>query len=102
MKTIENIKKVALVFFLIIGITHIISGLMIGNQYFIPTSLIINRVLDIPFALTALVYGFSGILMHHYEKKKLLSRIFIGFTLFIFIILVYINFLLPDKSLPQL
>lgn len=97
MKTLENIKKVALIFFIIIGITHIVSGLMVSNRYFMPISLIINRILDIPFVLAALIYGFSGILINHYEQKKWLGRIFIGVTLFIFTILVYINFLLPDK-----
>lgn len=99
MKTAENIKKVALVFFILLGLMHIISGLMFSNGFMMPVSLIVNRVLDIPFAMSALIYGLSTIYTGLGDKKhRLLNIVFIGFSVLVFLALVYINFLIPDKQ----
>ncbi|MBU0667694.1 hypothetical protein KJ951_01240 [Patescibacteria group bacterium] len=99
MKTAENIKNVALILFIILGITHITSGLMLSNGYFMPTSMIINRVLDIPFAMTALIYAFMTIYTGIDEKsRKIPSIVMIIITLLIFLTLLYINLFIPDKS----
>jgi hypothetical protein len=100
MKTAENIKKVALLFFIVLGATHILSGLMFSNGYFTPTSLIVNRVLDIPFAMSALIYGLSAIYCGFGEKgNKVVNIILIIFSVFVFLLLIYINFLIPDKKI---
>lgn len=104
METIENIKKVALVLFVILGITHIVSGLMFSNGYLKEISFILNRSLDIPFAMTAVIYATSGIYLNSSEKsKKPLGIALIIISLLIFILLIYINLLIPDKiSLSEL
>jgi hypothetical protein len=99
MKTAENIKKVALAFFIFLGLGHIISGLMFSNNYAMPTTLIINRVLDVPFAMSALIYGLATIYSGLGDKKhKLLNIVFILFSVLVFLGLIYINFLIPDKK----
>ncbi len=102
MKTAENIKKIALVFFFILGSLHIISGLMTANNYFLPASLVLNRILDIPFAMTALVYAFTSILVNlPPQKHKTANIIFTVFSVLILVTLLYINLLIPDKpTLP--
>ena len=104
MKTIENIKKVALVLFIGLGITHIVSGLMFSNGYLKEISFILNRSLDIPFAITAVIYAASGIYLNSSEKsRKPLGIGLIIISLLIFILLIYINLLIPDKiSLSEL
>lgn len=98
MKTIENIKKVALVLFLVLGMVHITSGLMFANGYFMPTSMVINRVLDIPFAMTAVIYGSMVIYTGIDEKsRKVPGIILIAVSLLIFAFLIYINLFIPDK-----
>lgn len=98
MKTANNLKKVALVVFIVVGLVHILSGLMVSNNYYPETSLIINRVLDIPFAMTALVYGFISIYLKVDEsKRKSTSIALIAVSILIFMGLAYINFLVPDK-----
>jgi D-alanyl-lipoteichoic acid acyltransferase DltB (MBOAT superfamily) len=98
MKTADNIKKVALIFFLVLGLGHIISGLMFSNNFFLPASLITNRVLDIPFAMAALIYGLSSIYTEMGEKKHTaINIIFILISLLVFGLLLYINLLVPDK-----
>lgn len=99
MKTAENIKKVALAFFIVIGLAHILSGLMFSNNYFTPATLIVNRVLDIPFAMAALIYGLTTIYCGLGEKShKALTTILFIFSVFVFLFLIYINFLIPDKN----
>jgi hypothetical protein len=100
MKTAENIKKVALIFFLVLGLAHIVSGLMFSNNYVVPASLIINRILDIPFAMSALIYGLSSIYTELSDKHhKIVNIVFIVISLLIFALLLYINLLVPDKAL---
>jgi len=100
MKTAENIKKVALIFFMGVGLAHILSGLSFSNGYFTPASLIVNRVLDIPFAMSALIYGLSSIYCGLGEKgNKAINIILITFSVLVFLFLIYINFLIPDKKI---
>jgi hypothetical protein len=92
--TVENIKKVSLVFFIILGVLHIFSGLMASNNYYMPTTFIMNRVLDIPFAMSALLYGLSNIYASVYEHhQKVASYILSGIALLVFLLLIYINLL---------
>ncbi len=98
MKTVENIKKVALILFIFLGLAHIISGLMFSNGYFVEISFILNRSLDIPFAMTAVIYAASGIYLNTPEKNRKLAGIaLIIISLLIFALLIYINLLIPDK-----
>lgn len=100
MKTAENIQKTALVFFILLGSTHILSGLSVNNNYLLPSSLIVNKILDIPFAMTALLYGLSSIYTKLKEEyRKPANIIFMILSASVFVILLYINFLLPDKIL---
>lgn len=98
METAQNLKKIALIFFIILGLGHIISGLMMANAYFLPFSMIANRILNIPFAISALVYAFSSIASSLKAGKHTITNIiFIVLTLFIFIALTYINLFVPDR-----
>lgn len=100
MKTTENIKKVALVFFIVLGGAHLVSGLMVSVNYFVPVSTIANRVLDIPFAMSALLYGLTGISTKMNEKSRKIGNIVsIALSLLIFGVLIYINLLIPDKGI---
>lgn len=44
----ENLKKTSLVFLIILGPIHIISGLLYTQNPFLKTSFLTNRALDIP------------------------------------------------------
>lgn len=100
MKTAENIKKVALIFFLVLGLTHILSGLMFSNGYFTDISLTVNRVLDIPFAMSALLYALASMYGGFKEnRQKSMNIVMIVFSVLVLLILIYINFLIPDKKI---
>ncbi|MCA9373915.1 hypothetical protein KC725_02025 [Candidatus Peregrinibacteria bacterium] len=99
MQTADNIKKVALVLFVALGLVHILSGLMFANDYFMPASMILNRVLDIPFAMMALIYGLMSIYVNIDEKSRTTPKIaFIAICVIIFLLLLYINLFIPDKQ----
>lgn len=99
MKLITNIKNVALVLFIITGITHISAGLMLASNYLLPYSYIINRSFDIPFAMTAIIYGLTSIYSEIAEQhQKPVGVIFAVMTILIFGGLLYINLLVPDKT----
>jgi len=99
METFKNIKKVSILFFIVIGILHIGSSLFIANHMAMKSAMIINKTLDIPFAITGLIYGLSSLrLSLAIEEKphRILDAVLLGTILVIFIGLILINLLVPD------
>ena len=108
-KTTENLKKVSLILFIVLGLIHILTGFLMTNGVGLPYSFIINHVLDIPFAMTAVIYGLSSIksgrahgavpsgALQVEGDHKIINMSFIIMTLLIFVGLVYINIFVPDK-----
>ena len=94
----ENLKKVSLILFIVLGLIHILSGFLMASAIGLPLTFITNRVMAIPFAMTALIYSLASIKTGLKDQtNKMIDKIFIAFTLLIFIILIYITLLLPDK-----
>jgi len=99
MKPVENIKKMALVLFIVTGVIHISSGLISSNNYFLPLSHIINKSFDMPFAITALIYGFTTIVSNMKESRQKPAAVVLTIIAVLILAgLLYINLLLPDKS----
>jgi hypothetical protein len=99
MDTLNNIKKVSLIFFIVIGIAHIGSSLFIANDLLLKESIILNKTLDIPFVITALIYGFSSLRIALARKEKthrILDAVLIGIIALVFVGLIIINLLVPD------
>jgi len=92
------VRQVALIFFILLGGTHILTGLMASNNYLLPISNIINKVLDIPFAIIAASYGLSNIKIASNSPHKNLIYTLIGLTLLsLLLILLYINIFIPNR-----
>lgn len=101
MKTIENIKKVALAFFLVTGVIHLGSNVLIANELYLKQAEVARQILDIPFILTGLIYGFSSIrisLTNPNENHKILDIFFIIIILLALISLIIINLFIPNFS----
>lgn len=95
-----NIQKIALIFFFIIGTFHIVSHLMIINGYFIEIAYMVRSISEIPFVITAAIYGFMSlkISIASPEKKHTLSNIvLILFVILLFVGLIYLNLFIPDR-----
>ncbi len=100
MNTILNIKKVSLIFFVITGFLHLGSSIFIANEFFIKESFIINKIMDIPFILTGLIYAFTSLrlsLTDPEKNHKALDISLISIIILVLIALLLINILLPNR-----
>jgi succinate dehydrogenase hydrophobic anchor subunit len=101
MKTIENIKKVALAFFIITGLIHLGTSILIANDLFMKYSSIANKVMDIPFIITGMIYGLSSLrisLTNPEKSHKTMDISFIIITLIVLIGLLAINIVIPTLN----
>ncbi len=102
MKTIVNIKKIALLFFIVTGFIHLGASVFIANQLFIKEATIAHKVMDIPFIITGVIYGLSTLRLNFTDpekKHKTLDISLAGLTILILIALVVVNLLIPDLPL---
>jgi len=101
METFKNIKKVSILFFIVIGLVHIGSSLFLANNPFSKEALIINKTLDIPFVITGLIYGLSSLrisLANQEKSHRILDASLIIAIVVIFVGLVLVNLLVPDLA----
>ncbi|MEK7085993.1 MAG: hypothetical protein AAB953_03195 [Patescibacteria group bacterium] len=99
MNTILNIKKVALLFFVITGILHLSSSIFIANELYIKPAFILNKTMDIPFIITGLIYGLSSLRLtftNPEHEHKTLDIILICVIIVTLLGLIAINLFLPD------
>lgn len=94
-----NVQKISLLIFMFLGATHILAGVFIQKEAFPTVSTFIYRSFDIPFLLSAILYGFSSLYLHLSSEEN--PNVFLAITLgFITLILlsasIYINFFIPD------
>jgi hypothetical protein len=97
--TIQNIKKVALVFFLITGLAHLSSSALIANNLFLKEAFIASKTLDIPFILTGLIYGFASLRLTLADPEtdhKTLDIILIVTIILVLAGLIAVNLIFPD------
>jgi len=103
-KLYQNINEVSFYFFIILSITHLISGLALSNELYIRTAWLVNRLTDIPFLIVSLIYCLSFIKLL-LMKNKFYNQLFDLITvslggLFILILIIY-DLLIPNQ-LPLL
>jgi hypothetical protein len=101
MKTFENIKKIALIFFILTGIAHFGSSILIANELYLKEALIANKTMDIPFILTGLIYGLSCLRLSFTNPEKdhkKLDILMISIVVIVLIALIVINLVLPDLN----
>jgi Mn2+/Fe2+ NRAMP family transporter len=100
MNTDRNIQKVALIFFFVVGIIHIIAHLMLTNGHMVQTAYAAKSILEIPFILSAAVYGFMSLKISFTtseKEHKLANIILILLVIILFAILVYLHLFIPDR-----
>ncbi len=97
--TLKNIKKVALVFFIITGFLHLSSSIFIANQTFLKQAFVINKMMDIPFILTGLIYALSSLRISLSDPNKNFKILDISLISIIIVILVgilIVNLVIPN------
>ncbi|KKR05400.1 MAG: hypothetical protein UT33_C0011G0111 [Candidatus Peregrinibacteria bacterium GW2011_GWC2_39_14] len=101
METIKNIQKVGIWFFAILGGTYILTGLMILSDFYKTQTTIIHQTIQIPFIISALIYGISQLVEGFTEPGQLNKKVLIpaGATLGTFIILIIVfEIIFPDLT----
>lgn len=99
MDSTENIQKTSLILFIIVGLTHILSGLFVANGYLIRESNLVNQILDIPFLIIALTYLGSSIKLGLQKNNKYLESldaIMIIIGIIIVLTVIGINLFFPN------
>lgn len=99
MQTIQNIKKISLIFFVVTGTLHLGSSIFIANEYFFKEAFILNKTLDVPFVLTGLLYAFASLRIQFTDPQKNYKILDISLAIIIVLILaalITINLALPD------
>lgn len=94
MNTLLNIKKVSLIFFIIIGILHLGSSMLIANNVFPQISYIVNKTMEIPFILTGMIYGLSSLRISFFDQEnqhKILDIFMISLIIIVLIALIVVN-----------
>lgn len=95
---LQTLRQISLIFFFIIGGAHLLSGLLVSQNLLLPVSNLINKVLDIPFAVIAVVYGLSNIhLQSDNPRRKLYLTLMSMVSLAVLGLLLYITLLIPDR-----
>lgn len=100
MNTDRNIQKVALVFFFLIGLVHIIAHLMLTSGYAVNFAYAVKNILEIPFILSAAIYGFLSIKISFTtsdKDHKIANIIIILLVIILFVALIYLNLFIPDR-----
>lgn len=99
-KTLINIKKVSLLFFLITTAIHLASSALINNRIFLKESLILNKTMDIPLLLTGMIYAFASLRLNLTDPEKnhkALDIFLISLIIIALIGLIIINLLIPNR-----
>jgi len=99
---LKTLRQVSLIFFVILGGTHILTGLFSSQSLFLPISNIVNRILDIPFAIIATIFGLSQVRLNSESPtRKLYFILMIIISLLVLGLLLYINLLIPDRIISS-
>lgn len=100
-QTITNIKKVALIFFIITGLLHLGSSLLIANELYLKQAFILNKTMDIPLILTGMLYGFASLrlaLTDTNKNHKILDIILMSIIVLVLAGLIFINLAIPNLN----
>lgn len=99
-KTLTNIKKVSLIFFIVTTSLHLATNSLINNRLFLKESLIINKTMDIPLLLTGMIYAFASLRLNLTDPEKdhkVLDILLISLIIIALIGLIVINLVIPNR-----
>lgn len=101
MKTILNIKKIALLFFIATGFIHLSSNIIIANNLFLKEASLLNQIITLPFILTGMIYALASFrlsLVSTDHEHKILDTTLVSIVIIAFVGLLAINILIPEIS----
>lgn len=103
MELYDNIRKISFWFFTAVGLVHFITGMMYIQQYFVPTTGVINRVTFIPFFVAAYTFfyaHFKCFLMENGNDRRWISNLLLSIGVCLFVVIIGIEFFATDDLTP--
>lgn len=103
MELFDQIRKISFVFFLCLGLSHFLAGLFFINNYFPAESILVNRLLFVPFVVSTLLYAGSNLKYHMMgwgKNAKWMDYTLLIMGILVFISLLAVEFLLVDAAHP--
>jgi len=103
MNSLKNLHEVSAIYFFILAFAYIVCALMFRNGLYADWSLILMRIMDMPFALVALLYGSTTLYLQlesgEKEDEETSPWIMVIFAvcLLLFGLVVFVNFAFPSK-----
>ena len=100
-KTIQNINRVSFLFFATLGLIHVLSMLMLANNYAPALAETLYKTLDLPFLLATLIYGGSALHIGLNKiglRSKGLTFILVALLGIAFVLALYLNFFFQDLT----
>ena len=97
---LHNIKKISLIFFIVLGLTHFVSSLMYAEGYSIDITGKVSRISFTPFALACLFLLYSTVKsnLSHLENTAWIDYAFLAIGVILLLGLLAIEFILPDSN----
>jgi len=101
MNTTKNLHDVSAVLFFVLAFAYVAVALAFRNDFMASAAIFLMRLLDVPFALAALLYGGSGLYLQINEGKEEADSawgyIIFAFSLLLFGLVIFINFAFPSQ-----
>lgn len=73
MDTLKTLHKIGAFFFFVLGFLYVAMALMLRNAFMPETMFNLIRLLDLPLAFVALLYGGSTLALHINQNRETLS-----------------------------
>lgn len=100
MNSTKNLHEVSAIYFFVLAFAYAIAGLAFRNNLVIDPALLAMRILDIPFALVALLYGGSALYLELNEGEDTpttWSIIVVAGCILLFGLVVFVNLAFPSR-----
>ncbi len=101
MNTTKNLHNVSAFFFFLLAFTYVFAALAFRNDLMAGLMIFLMRLLDIPFAFIALLYGGSGLYLQINEGKEETGSawgiVIFALCLILFGAVVFVNFAFPSQ-----
>lgn len=101
-KTLQSVSQVSFFFFVVFGMVHIISAILVAEKFVNKVDFLAFQSLDLPFLLSALIYGNSKLTLKMGEifgDTKIPFIILSILSILIFLTVIYLNFFIVDAKL---